>query len=63
MLMPTVSYTLGMDSTTDSRRLIRVTTYLHADEAAAVEEAAHKRRVSRAAVIREAVREHLGIED
>ncbi len=63
MLVPAISYTAGMDRKSEGQKVIRVTTYLHPDEAEAVEEAARKRRLSKAAVIRAAVREHLGIED
>lgn len=43
--------------------LYRETTYLHADEVAAVEEAAKRERTSKAEILRRCVRAYFGIED
>lgn len=44
-------------------RLYREVSYLHEDEAEAVEEAARKDRCSRSEIVRRAVRAYFGIED
>ena len=43
--------------------LVKVTAYLHPDEAAAIEELARKQRCSRADAVRRAIRGYFGIED
>jgi hypothetical protein len=45
------------------RGLIREVSYLHEDEAAALERRADKERCSKAEIIRRALRAYLGIED
>jgi hypothetical protein len=46
-----------------TRGLIREVGYLHADEAAALAKHAELKRVSKAEIIRRALRAYLGIED
>lgn len=43
--------------------LVKVTAYLHPDEAAAIEELARKQRCSKADAVRRAIRGYFGIED
>jgi Ribbon-helix-helix protein, copG family len=45
------------------RGLIREVSYLHEDEAAALEKRADRERCSKAEIIRRALRAYLGIED
>lgn len=67
-----VVYPLGMTERTESPRtrkpftgrgLVREVSYLHEDEAQALEQRAKKERASKAEIIRRALRAYLGIED
>jgi hypothetical protein len=49
--------------TTRKRGQVKKTVWLHDDEEAALREAAYKRRMSEASLIREAIRRYFGLPD
>lgn len=53
----------GGQTTITKSGLIRFVVYLHPDERKALRRAAFEREISASEIVREALREHLGVED